>query len=79
MISDLSISYNEDSNIVDKILSIIYMGMIAEERKQYTKLGKRIKRLGVYKLLVEDVDEAANCMRGMKWQDINNECIEAGF
>ena len=65
--SDIASFYGNDALELDKIFSILYMAMIAEERKAYTKLGKRIKRLGVHKLLIEGetVQQAANFMRGM--------------
>ena len=64
-----------------KIFTILYMGMLAEEKKAGTRLGKRIKRLGVHKLLIETctVDEAANFMRGMNWRMIDAMCRERGF
>lgn len=64
-----------------KIYTILYMGMLAEEKKAGTRLGKRIKRLGVHKLLIEkcSVDEAANFMRGMNWRTIDTMCRERGF
>lgn len=70
-----------DVLLVDTILSILYMAMIAEERKRNTRLGKRIKRLGIYKLLLENssVADAANFMRGMGWRDIDALCRERGF
>ena len=57
------------------------MAMIAEERKCFTRLGKRIKRLGIYKLLIEgkSVGESANFMRGLKWYEIDAMCKERGF
>lgn len=80
-ISDISVTYQEDALGVDIILSILYMAMIAEEQKQYTRLGKRIKRLGIHMLLLEkkSVYEAANFMRGMGWRDIAALCDERGF
>lgn len=80
-ISSISASYGRDALDVDVIFSILYMAMIAEERKKYTRLGKRIKRLGIYKLLIEkrSVYEAANFMRGMGWRDIDALCRERGF
>lgn len=55
--------------------------MIAEERKAGTRLGKRIKRLGIHMLLIENIPvrEAANFMRGMGWRDIARLCEERGF
>lgn len=71
-ISRLSEEYGASANQVDTIFSIHYMAMIAEERKAGTRLGKRIKRLGIHKLLIENIPvrEAANFMRGMGWRDI---------
>lgn len=80
-ISAISVTYQEDALSVDIIFSILYMAMIAEEQKQYTRLGKRIKRLGIHMLLLEkkSVYEAANFMRGMGWRDIAGLCDERGF
>lgn len=74
-------SFVEEQLWLHKILTILYMAMIAEENKRFTKLGKRIKRLGIYKLLYEDasVYEAANFMRGMGWREIDALCRERGF
>lgn len=80
-ITDISQTYCEDSILVDKVLTILYMAMIAEECKAYTKLGKRIKRLGIHLLLNEDKDVrfAANFMRGKKWREISDLCAEREF
>jgi len=66
-ISLLSKNYGRSASQADIIFSILYMVMIAEERKAGTRLGKRIKRLGIYRLLIENmpVHKAANFMRGM--------------
>lgn len=80
-ISGIAASYGNDALEMDVIFSILYMAMIAEEQKRFTRLGKRIKRLGIYKLLFENcsVSEAANFMRGMGWQKIAKLCEERGF
>lgn len=80
-ISRIAQSYSTDALSVNIILSILYMAMIAEERKKNTRLGKRIKRLGIYVLLIENrsVAEAANFMRGMGWREIDALCRERGF
>ena len=66
---------------MDILFSTLYMTMISEEQKQYTKLGKRIKRLGVYALLKENKTalEAAEFMKGMNWREIDKLCKERGF
>lgn len=75
-ITNIASTYGNDALEIDKIFSILYMAMIAEERKAFTKLGKRIKRLGVHKLLIEGetAQQAANFMRGMGWRDIDVLC-----
>lgn len=80
-ISQIAKAYEGDTLEVDVVFTILYMAMIAEERKQNTKLGKRIKRLGIHKLLKENegVSSAANFMRGMEWKEIAALCEERGF
>lgn len=81
-ITQYSLTYNaEDSLEVDKLFTILYATMIAEENKKYTKLGKRIKRLGIYELLYgeKNVEYAANFMKGMSSQNIDKLCREKGF
>ena len=83
-ITQIASSYNKkasDALDMDIVFTILYMAMIAEENKQYTRLGKRIKRLGVHMVLMENVDvtKAATCMNGKKWQEIDGMCRERGF
>lgn len=81
LISNISATYGELSLYANKLFVTLYATMISEMNKENTKLGKRIKRLGVHKVLIEDypVNSAANFMRGMKWQEIDNLCAERGF
>lgn len=81
LITDMAFSYGRDALTVDIILSILYVAMISEEKVAYTKLGKRIKRLGVHLLLLEDKTEsyAANIMRGKGWREIAADCEKRGF
>ena len=80
-ITDIAKSYGPNQLNVDIVFTILYLAMIAEENKAYTKLGKRIKRLGIYTLLLENrsVEYSANFMRKMKWQEIDALCRERGF
>jgi hypothetical protein len=80
-ISEVCGAYGVDALELDILFTIIYAGMVAEERKENTKLGKRIKRLGMHQLLVEGMAPgvAANFSRGMRWYDISNECQQRGF
>ena len=82
-IERISRTYNsaEEQLTVLKTLSILYYAMIAEENKMNTRLGKKIKRLGIHRLLMENisVNEAATCMIGLKANVIERECRERGF
>lgn len=80
-ISRIAQKYGDDSTGLDIIFTILYMAMISEENKAYTKLGKRIKRLGIYALLIEhkSVADSVNFMRGMNWRQIDALCKEKGF
>lgn len=81
-IEQIAKEYEEQDILkIDKIFTIIYMGMIAEERKENTKLGKRIKRLGVHALLQENktVKESATFMIGKRWYELDKICREMGF
>ncbi len=80
-ISHISQKYKDDIVRLDKIFTILYMAMIAEENKANTKLGKRIKRLGVHQILIENINpsEGANFSKGMNWQEISKECEKRGF
>ena len=58
-------------------------GNVDDNREQVfsTRLGKRMKRLGSHKLLIENISihEAANFMRAMSWLDIIYLCKERVF
>jgi hypothetical protein len=72
---------HKDWQLLELIYSILYMGMIAEENKENTILGKRIKRLGMHQTLIENVpaEISANYSRGMKWTQLDEECSKRGF
>lgn len=62
-------------------LVVIYMAMIAEENKANTKLGKRIKRLGMHNLLEDGMtaEESANASRGFPWRELDERMKDRGF
>ena len=81
-IEDLSQDLEEeDRELFWNTLTTLYFAMVAEENKKFTKLGKRIKRLGIHQILQEDlnISEAAQYSKGMKWRQIHDECVERGF
>lgn len=64
-----------------KYFLFVYYAMVAEEKKTNSKLGKRIKLLGIYQILNEKFSSqtAANFSRGLKWTVIDEECKRRGF
>ena len=71
-----------ESNLKPRFyFSILYLCMVAEQNYPNTRLGKRLKRLGIYQILFEGmaVPEAANWSRGKSWRVIAAECEKRGF
>lgn len=71
----------QDSLNVEKLYITLYMAMTAEENYPRTKLGRKIKRLGIYEMLYggRKPEDAAHFMIGMGWRDIAALCQERGF
>ena len=80
-ITEIAAAYGVDAAALDRVFTTLYMAMIAEERKAHTRLGKRIKRLGVHMLLIEGkgVSFSAHFTRGKSWQMIDSLCRQRGF
>ena len=80
-ITTLSNDYGSVSEEADIWFTIIYAGMIAEENKANTILRKRIKRLGMHQLLLENykAEEAANFSRNKKWKELDVVMKQKGF
>lgn len=81
LINGQAINYGHLYLDYKKSMSMVYAGMIAENRKRFTRLGKRIKRLGLEVLIHEggSVKYAANFMRGKTWREIDSMCTDRGF
>ncbi len=80
-ITGLSAAYGGDALQVDRLLTILYAGMVAEENKVRGPLGKRIKRLGIYQALIEGLpaEVAANYSRDVDARRLDRECALRGF
>ncbi len=80
-IEKLSEKYREDSAEIKKWFLVIYAGMVAEENKTNTRLGKRIKRLGIYQVLIlkRPVLHAANYSKRRKWWELDEIMRRYGF
>ena len=81
-IERISDTYDEEDRMdFDIWFSVIYLGMVAEEKKAYAVLKKRIKRLGMYQILFEKMSarQAANFSRNKKVAQLSPLCKERGF
>lgn len=80
-ITEISQKYNSKASEVEIMYTILYASMIAEMNKQYSRLGKRVKRLGVHQVLFEEfsVYSAANFSKGKPWRELDEYCRKRGF
>ena len=80
-ITELSNTYSSDALEMDILLTTIYAGMVAEENKKHAILKKRIKRLGMHQILIEQLSPsiAANFSRRKRWKELDGECKKRGF
>ncbi len=82
MIDNLVATYhNEDKIIVEQWFTVIYAGMISEENKENAILKKRVKRLGMYQVLILKMPAhvAAKYSIGKKWRDLDAMMKPLGF
>jgi hypothetical protein len=81
LITSMCSKYGDDSLRIDKLLTTFYASMIAEENKEGTHLGKRVKRLGVHQVLRDGMppEEAANYSKNVWWEVLLWECRERDF
>jgi len=72
LIDKIAAAYGGDAATVEYTLTVIYAGMVAEQNKAYAVLGKRMKRLGVYQVLMLGMapNEAANFSKGKKARQV---------
>lgn len=81
IITNIIKNHFDNSLRASKYFLFVYYAMVAEENKKGSKLGKRIKLLGVYQVLIEGMNplEASNFSKGLKWITISNHCRKRGF
>lgn len=67
--------------IVEQWFTVIYAGMVAEEMKQNARLRRRIKRLGMHQILVEDKtpEFSAKYSYDKSWFILDKEMKKLGF
>lgn len=81
IISLLSQIYEKDILEIEIWFNVLYAGMIAEENKKNAILKKRIKRLGMHQVLIDDIEPetAAVFSKGIKWQELDRLMKAKGF
>jgi hypothetical protein len=81
LIAVLSRFYNSDGVEMELWMNVIYAGMIAEENKENAILKKRIKRLGVHQVLIDNIspEKAAVFSKGKKWKELDEIMRMKGF
>lgn len=59
----------------EKAMMSVLAAMLSEEKKAFTKLGKKLKLLGLHQVLIGKMEPkiAANWSRGKSWQEILKE------
>ncbi|MBN1117577.1 MAG: hypothetical protein JXA77_10250 [Bacteroidales bacterium] len=79
-IHNISSSYS-NSLIAAQWFVVIYAGMVAEENKKNAILKKRIKRLGMHQVIIENLSPsiAAAFSKGKKWNELDLECKKRNF
>lgn len=81
LIKVMSKNYGDDSLEIEIWFSVLYASMIAEENKENAILKKRIKRLGVQQVLIDNIppQEAAIFSKGKKWKELDEIMKLKGF
>jgi len=81
LITLLCSHYRKDSLEMEIWFNVLYAGMVAEENKEHALLKKRIKRLGVHQVLLENMEpeKAALFSKGKKWTELDKLMKEKGF
>ncbi len=81
LITTIADYYKTDAEEIDIWFTVIYGGMVAEENKEFAVLKKRIKRLGMYQILIngKDAEYAANFSKGKKWKELDELMKKKGF
>lgn len=82
LIDNIVITYQEEHRIIiEQWLTVLYAGMIAEENKKFAILKKRVKRLGMHQVLIDNVSPriAANFSKGKKWRELDDIMQQKGF
>lgn len=81
LITTIANTYGNDATEMDVWFSVIYAGMIAEENKANMILKKRVKRLGMYQVMTQNMQPAvaARFSFGKNWRELDALMRAGGF
>ncbi len=81
LIAQLAMPYGSDAAQAEVVFAILYATMVAEENKRKAVLKKRIKRLAVHQMLLEDMPVASVVVwsKGKRWPELDAACRQRGF
>lgn len=82
LVDTISNTYNNEDRLkIEQWFTVLYAGMIAEENKANAILKKRIKRLGMYQVLIQNMPaaQAVKFSYGKKWRDLDQLMRTYGF
>lgn len=81
LIAQLAVAYGSDAPQAEVVFAIVYATMVAEENKRKAVLKKRIKRLAVHQMLLEDmsVESVVVWSKGKRWIELDTACRQRGF
>lgn len=73
--------YHDDYDKAEYAFCLLYMSMVSEMNKEYSRLGKRVKGLGIHQLLFQKmkIHDIANFTKGKKWFEVAAACEQYGF
>ena len=77
-ITQLANVFPGDELFADRLFTILYMAMLAEEKRKGTRLGRSIQALGVHQVIIEGMapEDAAEFSKGLPWREIAALCKE---
>ncbi len=80
-ISETCEQYEDDYDKAEYAFCLLYLSMVSEMNKEYSKLGKRVKGLGIHQLLFQKmkIHDIANFTKGKKWFEVAAACEQYGF
>ena len=73
--------YGNDYLSMEIQFTVVYAGMITEENKAYTRLGKRVKRHRIYQCLLDGMTSQGSAIfsKRKRWRDIAKICEGYGL